>query len=610
MLSILSFLACRRPARCNNTRHNNVRYNDVRYNDVRYNNARYNSATLLILLAALGLAGMLHAAAVPRASVDRNIVTEGDSLTLTIQTDETGGTAPDYSALQSDFEVYGSSQSTRRSLINGSLQSSTEWQVTLVPRRSGTLTIPPLPVAGTRTQPLAIRVNPASAAATSDAAEPVFLEAQLDRQSAYVQQQVILTVRVFRAIELDNMHLSEPSFDNASMRKIAETTFQREIHGATYLVYELSYAIFPQQAGELTVPELVFNAVQPVTRRTMFDFPGQGRRLRKMSPQLHLTVKPIPKNFTGQTWLPAKNLTLTQNWNDTEQTVGVGDSVTRNISIEADGLLAAQLPAIESPQLDNARIYSDQPTLDDQQSAGGIRGKRTDNMAVLPSRAGDLQLPEVRVTWWDVDSDTEKVATLPPSTLHITGGTQPAQAAAQPPASKTAASAPAAAAVAPAATPVADTTAVRWWQLATLLLALAWLATLYFNWRLRHRASAPAPAAAPSSPASASETAAFDRLKETCRAGDAAAARTALNDWARIFYRASRRQTLEQMIPASGSAALLREVQQLDNRLFGTHPESGDWNGENLLSVVRELRRAKTAPGDHATPALSPLYPT
>jgi hypothetical protein len=71
---------------------------------------------LLIVLALLGLASTLHAAANLRASVDRNVVVEGDSLTLTIQSDETGGAAPDYSALQNDFEMYGSSQSTRRSL--------------------------------------------------------------------------------------------------------------------------------------------------------------------------------------------------------------------------------------------------------------------------------------------------------------------------------------------------------------------------------------------------------------------------------------------------------------------------------------------------------------
>jgi hypothetical protein len=564
---------------------------------------------LLLALVMLGLAGLSYSAENPRASVDRNVVVEGDSLTLTIQTDGTGGAAPDYAALQNEFEVYGSSQSTRRSLSNGRLQSSTEWQVTLVPKRSGTLAIPPLPVAGGKTQALAIRVTPAGTNAATDAPEPVFLEAQLDRQSAYVQQQIILTVRVFRAIELDNMHLSEPSFDTASIRKIGESSFQRDIRGATYLVYELSYAIFPQQAGELTIPELVFNAVQPVARRTMFDFPGQGRRLRKMSPQLHVTVKPIPKNFTGPTWLPARNLTLSQDWGNAAQTVGIGDSITRKISIEADGLLASQLPALESPQLDNAKIYNDQPTLDDQQSASGVRGKRTDNMAVLPNRAGELRLPEVRVIWWDVESDTEKVATLPPSTLHITGGAQAGAAAAT-------ALAPAAAtnpapviATETAPSSAAATANSQWWQLATALFALAWLITLYFNWRLRGRPSAASPSTLPPA-APASDVAAFDALKDACRANDPAAARAALNIWTRIFYRAPHLLPLEQLLARSGSATLLREVQQLDNRLFGTHPESGDWNGENLLSVVRELRRGNKKGEERNETGLAPLYPT
>jgi oxygen tolerance protein BatD len=568
---------------------------------------------LLILLMVFAAPGGLRAAAGPRASVDRNVVAEGDSLTLTIRIEDTGSfDAPDYSVLQRDFEVYGNSESSQHMLNNGRLESWTEWQTTLLPKRSGELTIPPIAAAGGKTQALTIRVDPASANNSEDASEPVFMETQLDRQSIYVQQQLIFTVRIFHAIQLDEMHLSEPAFDNASVRKIAENTFRRDIKGSTYLVHELSYAIFPQQPGDLTIPELVFSAVQPTTRRSLFDFPGQGRGLRKMSKQLHATVKPIPKTFTGAVWLPAKNLTLTESRN--ANAASVGESITRNITIRADGLLAAQLPALDAPQLDNAKVYNDQPTLDDQQDASGIHSKRIENMALIPSKTGNLQLPELRVVWWDVESDSEKVATLPASTLRVAAGAQNDTAAVVPESESTTKAdetAPFQSTAAPARTTALELPN-RWLQAAILVLTLAWLITLYLYWRLRRTLR---PAAQRSIDGIAvdvsaqNEDAAFRMLKDHCRAGNAAAARMALITWAQQRYRAANLQTLDQLLRYCDNAALTREVQQLDNRLFGLQPDSGTWNGENLLSVVRELRDQR-AEKSAAAQQLPPLYPS
>lgn len=566
---------------------------------------------LLMLLALLGICAAPRAAPNPTASVDRSVVALGDSLTLTIHVDDTGVTAPDLTLLQRDFELYGTSQSTQRSLVNGRLQSSMEWQVTLMPKRSGDLVIPALQVGDGATQPLTVRVGPASGAtAAGSADEPVFLEAQLDRTSVYVQQQAVLTVRVFHAIQLDDMQLSEPSFDNASVRKIAETSFRREIRGVTYLVHERSYAIFPQQPGELTIPELVFNALQPTSHRSMFGFPGQGRPQRKMTQQLQLTVKPIPKSFTGPVWLPATRLALDEHWSNPTRKVQVGDSITRRITVQADGLLAAQLPALEPPQLDNAKVYNDQPTLDDQQDARGVQGKRTENMALIPSRPGRLALPEVRVVWWDVNSDTERVATLAPSTLQIEGGAASAPVSAPPaaaPDTPTTAPAPAmssplaAAASAPASTSLP-------WQIATSLFALAWLVTLYLYWRLRRGGTTPRSRGTEPASTTAMEAAAFRRLQEACRAGDTGAARTALIAWARAFYRAPDIRTVEDVLQRADDPLLLRELQQLDNQLFGRHVDSTAWNGENLLSVVRGLRGAKTTTAK--SDELLALYPT
>lgn len=547
-----------------------------------------------------------------RASVDRTIVDEGDSLTLSIRIDDTGSyDEPDLSALQKDFEIYGSRQSSQHAIINGHIESHTEWQATLIPKRSGQLQIPPIAVAGTQTQPITIQVNPQSQSSAIDGSEPVFLEVKTDNANVYVQQQILLTARVYVAVQLDNMQLSKPEFDNATVKQLAETTFNRNINGTPYDVHELTYAIFPQQAGELTIPELVFSAVEIVGSRSMFNFPGRGRNIRKISKQMTVHVKPIPKNFTGSVWLPARNLTLTGSWSGDSQHLAAGDSITRNISIRADGLLAAQLPKLDQLQLSTAKLYADQPKLDDATDASGVHGKRVENTALIPTQAGQLQLPETRIIWWDIDSDSEKVATLPGETLTVTAGTATTSAAPSIPQ-------PIASTPQKNVAPAIDTSAVNsttntsratlWWQVATGIFVLLWLVTLFAYLQLR-RAPRSTTSIDIETDINLNEKTAWQNFANACRENNPASARQHLLAWAMQFYRDKNVRSIEQFKSINGDAQLLRELQLLDNRLFGTLADSGDWNGENLLRVVQELRKRAPKQNSAEKQSLPPLYP-
>ena len=576
-------------------------------------NHHYSKIAIIFLLGLI--ASCLVSAAntlAPRATVDRTVIDEGDSLTLSIRIDDTGSyDAPDLSSLQKDFEIYDTRQSSQHAIINARIESHTAWQTTLIAKRSGQLQIPSISVAGAQTQPITIQVNPQNQNSAIDGNEPVFIEVKTDNSNIYVQQQLLLTARVYVAVQLNNMQLSKPEFDNATVKQLDETTVNRNINGITYEVHELTYAIFPQQPGELTIPELVFNAVEITGRRSMFDFPGRGRNIRKISKQLTVNVKPIPKNFTGSVWLPARNLTLSGTWNGDQQHLTAGDSITRSITIRADGLLAAQLPKLDQPQLQSAKLYSDQPKLEDAADATGVRGKRVENAALIPTQAGALQLPETRVVWWDLGSDSERIATLPAETLPIAANanaatsTHPTQsiAPAQQPIST-----PQADTVVPAPTVITNTT--LWWQIATAVLALLWLATLWlYVYSRRHPRTAVA-IDHEENLHDISEKAAWQTFADTCRANNPATARQQLLQWGMRFYGDENVRSVEQLQRIADNQQLTRELQLLDNRLFGTLHDSGDWNGENLLQVVSEIRKRKPKRNAFADSALPPFYPT
>jgi hypothetical protein len=568
------------------------------------------SATTLLL--AIGNSPAALAQSTAQASIDRDVVSEGDSLTLIISVDGNADDEPDYSALKKDFDLFGNSQSTQHSLSNGRLSSHTEWQTTLIPKRSGALTIPPIAVGAITTQALTIQVNPASKNNANDGSDPVFVETQIDRDSVYVQQQLLFTVRVFASVSLENLHLTKPDFDNATIKQISETTFRRDINDTPYAVHELTYVIFPQQSGELTIPELVCSAVEVARSRSLFDFPGQGRAVRRLSKQLHVHVKPIPKSFSGNVWLPARNLTLTESWDGNPQRLVSGESITRHIGIRADGVLAARLPAIEPLALANAKIYADQPTLDDKQDASGTHGKRVENMALIPTQAGALHLPETKIVWWDIDSDREKTATLSAQSLQIIAGTAAANQPTAQPAATTANTAPLSSSPTSAMSSDIDnngTALLLRWQLLSGVLLLLWLLTVFLYWRSRRLGGTTSiDKHTPDTLAASNEQHAWQLLINACRNNEPAAARQALLQWSRLYFNRPTLRSIDQLHQLYTDETLTRELQQLDNRLFGTLPDSGEWNGETFLQVITNLQNQRsTIP--KTTAQLPPLYP-
>jgi hypothetical protein len=551
-------------------------------------------------------AAVAQAAPALQASIDRNVVAVGDTLTLTLRLDDTSSQRPDLSPLQKDFTVLSDSSSSGLSASIGHIERWTEWQISLSPRRAGHLFIPPLSVGDATSEALAIQATTAAAQANRDGNEPIFLEVALDSDSVYVQQQLLFTVRIFLALPLDNMNITEPEFDNATVHKISQNKFDRTVNGTRYQVHELRYAIFPQQAGELTIPELVFSGNEIRRARSLFDFPGAGRSVRKLSRQLTAQVKPVPKQFSGKTWLPARNLTLQETWGGNPQNLAVGDSITRSIALQADGVTAAQLPALPQPRLqpDNARLYGDQPQFDDQADDSGMHGKRTESAALIPNAGGELTLPEMRVVWWDLDSDSEKMAVLPAQTLMVNAAKA---GVSNLPASPTAPQPAASSELNPAAIPTQATTSVpAWWRALALILGAFWLLTLWLYWRARraHSAAHAAPV-----PTIAKNDHLLEIAQAACRSNDALAAHRAIGAW--LQQNAPQTPTLAQwqlsLRQTAGTENLCRALTALDAACFGEDVKQ-EWRGSELAGELGRCERQR-ASGSARPDDLPALYP-
>ena len=502
---------------------------------------RLQARAWLLLMLLLAFAG--GASAAVSAQVDRERIALSESIELTIRVaGSMRAEEPDLAPLERHFEVLGSTRNSSFTMSNGRSESSTTWQVTLMARHAGELTIPAIEVGGERTQPIAIRVSEDPAPASA-AAREVQLQVETDATEVHVQQQLLLTVRLLHAVDFERgATLEAPEIPDAVVRELGENSYEKLIDGRRYGVFERRYAVFPQRSGELVVPALGFQAA--LGGASWFDRSGgRGRMLRLRSEEKRIRV--LPPEAGATPWLPARVLTVIETWDRSPQELRVGDSATRTVTITATGLTGAQLPPLPAPAVDGLRFYPDQPRIEDAQDAEGITGTRSESSAVIPSRAGDIEFPEIRVRWWDTANQRFEEAVVPRRSIRVLPGASAAPAPAPAP---LAGAQPGASAAAPAAAASSATIAATpqetpspatppWpWIIATLLLALS---TAFSSWQWRRLALATPPSAAEPPAASADaarEAQLFAALAAACRANDASQAQALLPRWGRAAF--------------------------------------------------------------------------
>ncbi|HEY3488270.1 MAG TPA: BatD family protein, partial [Gammaproteobacteria bacterium] len=403
-------------------------------------NDRHCGAMLRSLLIACWLITAPAYAADISVQTDRAAIHLNESFTLTFSAQGSIDGDPDFSPLQQDFEIASTSQNSSFNIINGQAESSSSWVVTVFPKREGTLTIPPIRFGADESPELQIAVSADSAAAT-DENKQIFITVETAPEKPYVQAQTIVTVRLYRAVNMANENLSALEFSNNDVivHSLDEgRNYKTTLSGRQYLVHERQYAIFPQQTGALTLKPLRYSGVSILSGRNFFDLDPFGSRLggqpvRVQSEALTLDVQAPPVAIDP--WLPASNLKLEEKWSGEPGEFQLGEPLTRKLRLTAQGLTAEQLPELPVVVSAGFKQYPDQPLLENRKNADSITGVREESVAFMPTRPGDYTLPAVEIKWWNTKTQKTEVAQLPARTVTVLAG-ENAAAAEQPPATE------------------------------------------------------------------------------------------------------------------------------------------------------------------------------
>jgi hypothetical protein len=74
------------------------------------------------------------------------------------------------------------------------------------------------------------------------------------------------------------------------------------------------------------------------------------------------------------------------------------------------------------PAIDGAEVYPDQESSQTREGPRGIEGERSRSFAVVPNRAGTLELPRLVIRWWDVAADAMREAVIEAQRFEVEGG--------------------------------------------------------------------------------------------------------------------------------------------------------------------------------------------
>lgn len=355
------------------------------------------------------------------ASVDRQTLAINETLRLTITIDETARQNIDFSQLEHQFDILNTQRNSQTSLNNGKLLSTTRWSLLLAPKEKGQLTIPSFEYKNHYSQAITLIVEEDSTSTqTNDADFEVLLEASVDKKVVYVQEQVILTLRLYYNTALSSYNTEDILLENTTIENTEDVSFQAQLKGKNYDVLEKNYILHPQASGELKIPAQKWRLDKPIRS---FSFGSSSNPyLYTSSKPITINVKPISQNSTAKNWMPASNVTLSQQWQQSILTAKVGEPLNYQLTLTANGLTAAQLPDLKLPQIDNFTIYGDQSTTDTNKSSDGITGMRRNNFAIIPRKTGEFTFPEIKVKWWNTTSNKEAIITLPSQTIIVAQG--------------------------------------------------------------------------------------------------------------------------------------------------------------------------------------------
>ena len=233
------------------------------------------------------------------------------------------------------------------------------------------------------------------------------LEVSVSELRPYVQQTVVLSLRIISDINLDSVQPEIPGSGGLVISKLdGPVARARTSGGKQEIVNEYRYAVTPLTSGAISIPALRVKGTLSGGRGNPFDIVSPASNL--------LEVQPVDASV--QPWLPLNGL-LIQSYLQGAESPEAGKPLSLVIDISAVGATGGQLPTFEKLLRNGGdfNVYREKSEAQGKVSTDGqfLLGNRTETFTMVPKFGGKIQIPELTINWWNVDTGRAEKAIVP-----------------------------------------------------------------------------------------------------------------------------------------------------------------------------------------------------
>ena len=260
----------------------------------------------------------------------------------------------------------------------------------------------------------------------------IFIAVTASKKRVFEQEAVLLTYKLYTLVNVSEMTGKMPELDGFHVQEINRQR-QPELkmehyNGRNYgTVVWSQYVVFPQQTGELKIPEIKFEAIVLQQNRSAdpFDiFFGGGSMMQEvkkvvMAPAVVLHVDPLPTpkpaNFSGAVGKFTVASALTP------QQLKANDATTLRLTVTGTGnMKLMNAPEVQWPK--DFERYD--PKSEDQTKIGasGSSGSVVFDYIAVPRHQGKFELPPVEFCYFDPDAREYKTVNSEAYTIEVEKG--------------------------------------------------------------------------------------------------------------------------------------------------------------------------------------------
>lgn len=369
-----------------------------------------------VVAALLLLGGVLPLAAAAdlsvAATVSNNRVRVGETITLSIEASGTQSLEPPAIAALDGFHVRYLGPTQQVTMINGAISARIQHRYAVTAQREGAFSIGPFEVVHEgktyRTEPVAIRVSPASTApqvaeeAAGASGESLRLTLTVDRPRVYLHERVPVDVTLYvgQVTARDLQYPSLPA-EGVSIEAFGQPIRSAQpIDGQRFEVLRFRTSVTPLKSGSLVVGP-ARTSLNVVSRPQNFFF-TQRQPVELASNSVTLEVLPLPAEGRPADFSGAVG-TFSLEVGATPTEVDAGDPVTVTITLRGEANLAQlQPPAFRAGG--GIKVYDPQVA-----DASGDQ-VRVYEQVVIPEHAGVTELPALAFSFFDPGSGQYRTA--------------------------------------------------------------------------------------------------------------------------------------------------------------------------------------------------------